>query len=468
MNPKKEIVLSLISHTNIGKTTLARTLLRRDVGEVRDEAHVTDESSAYTMLETPNEALILWDTPGFGNVSQLLKRLKAQGGAWGWLMHEVVDRVFNRSLYSSFEAARNVKNNAEVVLYLVNVQEKPGDAGYIPGELTLLDALAKPVIMILNQVGPNQLANPQERQQLERQWKSHFDSFQCVKEVMVLDAFVHTWQQELRLMRALEPLVSETSKEALANLAKYQRNRQTEIFNRCSALAADLLWQAKRQQLNPDAKQNPRALFEKLVADLQNRLDSYLDALMKIHEIEADGRAKFKADLQQVTGQKASRLDEKKSGILAGAIGSAGSGLLTDVLSGGLTFGGGAILGFLGGYFGGLSYAKMMNLRNRGRMTWRQDTLIELYQLLIIYFLVAAHHGRGKGKLHLEEPLQFIVQAAENCWETYQEKLKGLFIKSAGNDREPGDESTFRHEASLIFRQAVEDILAKLYPEDKL
>ena len=36
------ITLGLVSHTNVGKTTLARTLLRRDVGEVRDEAHVTD------------------------------------------------------------------------------------------------------------------------------------------------------------------------------------------------------------------------------------------------------------------------------------------------------------------------------------------------------------------------------------------------------------------------------------------
>jgi predicted GTPase len=30
--------LSLVSHTNVGKTTLARTLLGRDVGEVRDAA----------------------------------------------------------------------------------------------------------------------------------------------------------------------------------------------------------------------------------------------------------------------------------------------------------------------------------------------------------------------------------------------------------------------------------------------
>ena len=38
------VSLSLVSHTNAGKTTLARTLLGRDVGEVRDEAHVTEQA----------------------------------------------------------------------------------------------------------------------------------------------------------------------------------------------------------------------------------------------------------------------------------------------------------------------------------------------------------------------------------------------------------------------------------------
>ena len=41
------VTLSLISHTNVGKTTLARTLLRRDVGEVLDQAHVTEVSEAH-------------------------------------------------------------------------------------------------------------------------------------------------------------------------------------------------------------------------------------------------------------------------------------------------------------------------------------------------------------------------------------------------------------------------------------
>src|SRR5438309_6298309 len=67
MNPAS-LTLSLVSHTNVGKTTLARTLLGHDVGEVRDRAHVTIDATEYTMHElSSGEALKLWDTPGFGD-----------------------------------------------------------------------------------------------------------------------------------------------------------------------------------------------------------------------------------------------------------------------------------------------------------------------------------------------------------------------------------------------------------------
>ena len=54
---KSQIALSLISHTNIGKTTLARTLLRKDIGLVADRAHVTLENQKYTVLERRQESL---------------------------------------------------------------------------------------------------------------------------------------------------------------------------------------------------------------------------------------------------------------------------------------------------------------------------------------------------------------------------------------------------------------------------
>ena len=91
------IALSLISHTNAGKTTLARTLLGRDVGEVRDAAHVTVESSSFTMIETEfGDRLLLWDTPGFGDSARLAKRLAQQGNPIGWFLSQIWDRFRDR------------------------------------------------------------------------------------------------------------------------------------------------------------------------------------------------------------------------------------------------------------------------------------------------------------------------------------------------------------------------------------
>ena len=80
------VTISLISHTNVGKTTLARTLLRRDVGEVLDQAHVTDRSERYTLIEAEGARLCLWDTPGLGNTVRLMARLRRESSPVGWLL----------------------------------------------------------------------------------------------------------------------------------------------------------------------------------------------------------------------------------------------------------------------------------------------------------------------------------------------------------------------------------------------
>jgi hypothetical protein len=51
-SPSVQIQFALISHTNNGKTTLARTLVGADVGEVRDAAHVTVFAESHTLLTT--------------------------------------------------------------------------------------------------------------------------------------------------------------------------------------------------------------------------------------------------------------------------------------------------------------------------------------------------------------------------------------------------------------------------------
>ena len=81
------INLTLLAHTNVGKTTLLRTLVRRDVGDIADRPHVTLAPESYTLIDTAaGDVLRLWDTPGFGDSVRLLKRLRMSGNPIGWLI----------------------------------------------------------------------------------------------------------------------------------------------------------------------------------------------------------------------------------------------------------------------------------------------------------------------------------------------------------------------------------------------
>ena len=98
----QQIQFALISHTNAGKTTLARTLIGSDIGEVRDAPHVTTMSESHTLLATDQgDALLLWDTPGFGDSVRLYKRLAQSGNPIGWFLREVVDRFRDRPFWLS-------------------------------------------------------------------------------------------------------------------------------------------------------------------------------------------------------------------------------------------------------------------------------------------------------------------------------------------------------------------------------
>ena len=75
---------------------------------------------------------MLWDTPGFGDSVRLFKRLAIAGNPIGWFLREVFDRYRDRPFWLSQQALRAAKEEADVVLYLVNSSESPQDAGYLP------------------------------------------------------------------------------------------------------------------------------------------------------------------------------------------------------------------------------------------------------------------------------------------------------------------------------------------------
>ncbi len=163
------ISIALLSHTNAGKTTLARTLLRRDIGAVMDRAHVTEVAEEFELMRSAaGDRLLLWDTPGFGDSVRLQRRLAASGQPLGWFLSQVWDRYADRAFWCSQQALRAARDSADVVLYVVNATEDPAAAGYVEPELRILDWLGRPALLLLNQLGTR--GDPAQDQPLAEQW----------------------------------------------------------------------------------------------------------------------------------------------------------------------------------------------------------------------------------------------------------------------------------------------------------
>ena len=198
VNPDSTIALSLIAHTNVGKTTLARTLVGRDVGSVRDTQHVTQEATSYPLITTAEgDTLVVWDTPGFGDSARLARRMKQQGNPVGWFLSQVWDRFRDRPFFLSQQLVRNVRDQADVVLYLVNASESPQDAGYLASELAILEWIGKPVIVLVNQTGR---PRPRDEEQAEEAiWRAALAPHSIIRAVTTFDAFARCWVQEIVL-----------------------------------------------------------------------------------------------------------------------------------------------------------------------------------------------------------------------------------------------------------------------------
>lgn len=412
------IDLSLISHTNIGKTTLARTLLRRDVGEIRDGAHVTDASTGHTLIEAPGgDVLRLWDTPGFGDSARLLRRLRQSGHPLGWLLTQVWDRYADRPFFSSQLAVRNVRDEADLVLYLVNAAEDPAGSGYLDPEMEILGWTGKPVIVLLNQLGAPRPA-ALERAEAEG-WAAHLSRYPWVRGVLAFDAFARCWVQEHALLELVGAALPEEARGTFARLGAAWRERNEEVFRRSVvALAAELAAVAAdtEELATPTLGETARAWLVGFARG--ERADAGLDAAMQALAGRADRHIRQATDgliaLHGLSGSAAEEIrsriasdfvvdaaaDTGKAGVIGAAISGALGGLVADLAAGGLTFGAGALVGGLLGAAGARGLAQAYNLM-RGTETsvvrWSGAVLSKLVTAAALRYLAVAHFGRGRG-----------------------------------------------------------------------
>jgi hypothetical protein len=481
----RNIALSLVSHTNAGKTTLARTLLGRDVGEVRDAPHVTEFADVHTMLETADcERLLLWDTPGFGDSARLLKRLRQSSQPVGWFMSQVWDRWRDRAFWATQQALRNVRDEADVMLYLVNASEEPSAAGYVGTEMNLLAWVGKPVVVLLNQLGaPREAAV--EAAEIAR-WKSHLAPYAHVRVVLPLDAFARAWVQELTLLRAIEAVLDADLAARMARLrAAWQARRERTFDAAMRSIAASLARLASMHEVLPEgsalrsrlrsvgaaiglgtADDTPAAVAQRVLAE---RLDAEVRAntleLLQLHGLGGAAQQEILARLARHYELRL-RMNEKGAAMWGGMVTGALVGLKADVLSGGLTLGGGLLAGGLLGALGAAGLARCVNLvrgTERSSIAWNAEALDQMVDAALLRYLAVAHFGRGRGDwVQGETPPHWKDVIARELAARRDELAAIWSIRDPHSDS--ADAAALTAALEPLVRDAAAGALARLYP----
>ena len=452
-----QIQFALISHTNNGKTTLARTLVGVDVGEVRDAAHVTVAAEAHTLMQSPQgDSLQLWDTPGFGDSVRLMRRLAMSGNPIGWFLREVFDRYRDKPFWLSQQALRTARDSADVVLYLVNSAEHPRDAGYLPPEMKILEWLGKPVVVLLNQLGPPRPA-PEEHAEQAR-WKEHLDQYPMVRQVLALDAFARCWVHESVFYEALGKLLDESKQAGYARLLAVWRAGNEERFSQSMRATAELLATAARDS-EPVAteeksllqsamkavglaktadQQRQEKAMTMLVDRLNVRIGEATRTLLVLHKLDPGAASKVNARVRDNFKVRAP-VDKAQAGLLGAVVSGAATGLSADLMAGGMTFGAGALLG---GVVGALTLAgaawgfNASTDRNRTTMTFADEFLQTLLASSVLRYLAVAHFGRGRGNFvegeapafwqaEVEAAVALQTGALDGVWEALRDDASG-------------------------------------------
>jgi hypothetical protein len=393
----------------------------------------------------------------------------------------VWDRYRNRPLWCSQQAVRAVRESADVVLYLVNAAEDPADAGYVAPEMQILTWIGKPVVVLLNQVGPPRPAAA-ERAEIDR-WRNAVSTFAIVREVLALDAFARCWVQEGVLLRLLASHLPAEKQPAMRRLLAQWNARNIERFRQSmQVLTQQLLAAAHDSEIVAAAPPADRArrLLASLgfgeretdqaraaaMAQLAERADREIrtstDRLIALHGLEGEAASVVLERLAthyRVTEPMSEGKAAAAGGIAAGAL----LGLKADLAAGGLTFGAGVLAGTILGALGGAGVARSHNIirgAEKGSVAWSPAFLDGLVRSALLRYLAVAHFGRGRGAWAEAEAPPFWKDEVAQVVDARKQQIEALWDNARASD----DSAQAESDLLSLLEDAATQLLERLYP----
>ncbi|PVZ15497.1 MULTISPECIES: DUF3482 domain-containing protein [unclassified Pseudomonas] len=390
--------LAVVGHTNVGKTSLLRTLTRDvDFGEVSHRPSTTRHVEG-ARLSVDGQALVeLYDTPGLEDAIALLEFFDRLDGPGERL--DGPERV-ERFLQGS-EARQRFEQEAKVLrqlracdagLYVIDARE-PVLAKY-RDELEVLAGCGKPLLPVLNFV-----AGHGHR---EAQWQEALARLGLHARVR-FDSVAPPVDGEQRLYESLA-LLLEPARDTLQRLITDHRAQRQQRLASARQLIAGLLIDCAACRRGVSEEAQPQATHA-LRQAVREREQACVEALLKLYRFRpGDAQA---ADLPLLDGRWGDDLFNPETlrllgvrvggGMAAGA--AAGAGV--DLMVGGLTLGLAALAGALAG--GALQTARGYGGRLLGKFKGERELTVDDAVLRLLALrqqqLVLALDARGHAAL---------------------------------------------------------------------
>ena len=354
--------LAVVGHTNTGKTSLMRTLLR-DVhfGEVKDEAGTTRHVEQATIRLNHTDLVHLFDTPGLEDATGLLEWLEQNTPARA----DGIERleVFLNSELAQNDFSQEAKVirqvlNSHMSIYVIDARE-PILAKY-KDELTLLSWCARPLMPVFNFIAKQDL----------REW-SDMLARRGLHVHVGFDTVAFDFEGEMRLWDNLSTMLP--NRGVTDELIRIRREEWQQLDHDARLKIADMLLDvaAYQSEIAEDADPAPAlAQMHSSVKQLERQMHEQLLHLYRFYDSDV---APTELNLQEFQQDPFDTEVLKQYGIrtTSGAAAGALIGLGFDAATAGTSLGMGAAIG---GLIGGiLSNASTISDKLQGIQTIHVD-----------------------------------------------------------------------------------------------
>jgi small GTP-binding protein len=403
------ISLLVVGHANTGKTSLIRTLLRRqDFGDVSDRAGTTRHVESVKINIEHQTIVTLTDTPGFEDSIGLWDIRHSdsfrsfQGSDW---LRPFCDSHFAQDEFEQEAKILKQLTSTDIILYVIDIRQAP--LGKYLDELSLLASANKPIIPILNFS-----ATP----------SAHLDAWRKVlaerhlHAVVKYDSVAFYFEDEKRLYQSIQSLMPEHY-DAVNQLVTSREDAAQLRLTKATSQLAELLIKAASSRL--ECAQYPPEIAESTVFENKIRQleQHYITQLLRLYEFQqadlvvsplAIQNDRWQQDIFEAQTLKEWGIDTGTSALTGAAIGAG-----IDVMSAGLTLGTATTIGAILGatWKTGQHYKDTLKskLTNRHYLCLDNATLT----LLCLRGLTAIQHLHQRGHAS-QQSYQLITPSKDN------------------------------------------------------